>query len=112
MTPEAAVAALGRQIAQSGQDVTLTFVETGSSAAIPIRAFVRGYQPHELTGGIVQGDTLVVVSPTSLVVASRLPRRNDRVTIAGRVRHIEDVIPIYMGLADQLVRLNMQVRGP
>jgi hypothetical protein len=112
LTPEAAISALDRQIAQSGQDVTLTFVETGSTAAVPIRAFVRGYQPHELVGGIIQGDTLVVVSPTSLMAADRLPRRNDRVTIAGRVRHIEDVIPIYMGLADQLVRLNIQVRGP
>jgi hypothetical protein len=108
LTPEAAIAALDRQIAQSGQTVILTFVETELTTAIPIPAFVRGYQPQELVGGIIQGDTLVVVSPTNLIAAPRLLRRNDRVTIAGRVRHIEDVIPV----GDPPVRLNIQVRGP
>jgi len=104
------IAMLDDQIAENGQDISLVLVAPSSKTTIPCRAFVRQYQPHELTGGILQGDTLVVVSPTALVTASRLPRRNDQVIVDGATKHIEYPNPVK--LDNQLVRINLQVRGP
>lgn len=113
MTPAQAIAMLDRQIAQHGQTVTLTrTVPNGSPITLTCRAFVRGYKPDELANGVVQGDSLVVLSPTALAgspFASALPVRLDKLTTAGRKRNIEMADPVLMN--DMLVRLNLQVRG-
>lgn len=114
MTPASAIAALDRQIAKHGQDIVLSrIVKGGEPLERPHRAFVRGYQPNELTGGIQQGDTLLAISPTDMPAefaseADRL-RAIDRVWIAGRIRTIQFVVPILIGAT--LVRLNATVRG-
>lgn len=70
MTPAAAIAALDRQIAAHGQNAKL---ERLSPAALgDVRVFFRGYRPEELSGGIQQGDSAAILSPTSLR-ASGLP---------------------------------------
>lgn len=101
---------LDGMIATNGQDVFIVFVETSSKTTLPCRAFVRQYRPYELIGGILQGDTLVVVSPTALATASRQLRRNDQVIIDGATKRIEYPNPVK--LDNQLVRMNLQVRGP
>jgi hypothetical protein len=108
MSPESAIATLDRQIAAHGEATTLVFVDTGASVEKPRRAFVRGYSPQELVGGILQGDSLVIISPTGEELP-RLPRRNDRVIIDGATRHVENVIPVRLN--DELVRLSLQTRG-
>lgn len=113
MTPEAAIAALDRGLASAGQDVTLR--RTTGTQRIPLdvtcRAMVRAYQPHELVGEIQQGDSQVIISPTEMARAQWPwpPKANDFVIVAGRQRTVLAAAPIHM--ADELVRVDLQVRG-
>jgi hypothetical protein len=112
VTPDAALSMLDRLIRADGQNVTIFFVEASSETQFPTRAFVRGYLPHELIGGIEQGDTLAVISATGLIRAPRLPRRNDRLLLSATaaMKNIESPgTPIELG--EQLVRMNLQLRG-
>lgn len=119
MTPADAIAILDRQLAEHGQTITLR--RNGSpNVDVSLSAFVRGYEPRELNGGVVQGDSEVTISPTGIgswpgALAqsdgsdTKVPRKNDKVLIAGRLRNIEASAPIYIG--STLVRINLQVRG-
>lgn len=113
MTPWRAIAMLDRQIRAHGQPVTLRrMVTNGDPVDLQVGAFVRGYKPEELVGGIAQGDTMVTLSPTSLAgsaLEASPPRRNDKVLVDGRLRNVEMADPVR--LAGTLVRLNLQVRG-
>lgn len=104
---------LDRQIAAHGQPVTLRrMVTNGDPVDLAAAAFVRGYKPEELIGGVAQGDTMVTLSPSALVgsaFAANLPRRNDKLVVEGRLRNVEMADPVR--LSGTLVRLNLQVRG-
>jgi len=122
MSPERA--ALDRALARKGEIIivrryTSTLVTWFD---VECRAFVRGYTPQELIGGISQTDSLVTISPTEIFatqwpggqspgssVDPRIPRKNDRVIIQGRVRNIESVGPFFV--ASELVRIEMRVIG-
>jgi hypothetical protein len=110
MSAAAWIQMLDSEIDDNGQDISLVLVAPSSKTTVPCRAFVRQYRPQELIGGILQGDTLVVLSPTDLAALSRLPRRNDQVTVDGAIKRVEYVEPVK--LDNQLVRVNLQVRGP
>lgn len=113
MTPANAIAMLDRQMAEHGQPVVLRRV----AANLPtiekaVAAFVRGYKSYELVGGIQQGDTMVIISPTTLAgspFASAIPRSGDKMTFDGRLRNVQmvDLVTI----AGTVVRINIQVRG-
>ena len=107
MTPAAAIALLDRNVEQHGQTVILRRGATDLS----ILAFVRDFRPDEIVGGIAQGDSNVVVSPTQIAGSpfAESILRNDKVVIRGRVRNVQSADPIL--IADQLVRINLQVRG-
>jgi hypothetical protein len=108
MTPGASIAMLDRNIARHGQTVLLR----RGSTEVTVRAFVREYKPDEIVGPIGQGDSNVVLSPTQIVgtpFATAPLARNDKVVVRGRVRNIEAADPVL--LDDQLVRINLQVRG-
>jgi hypothetical protein len=123
MTPAAAIAALDSALAASGQDVTLR--RTTGTQQVPFdvdcRAMVRKYQPDELIGGITQGGSMVVLSPTEITAAqwpgaqpqgaqdARVPKKGDKLRVAGLFREVEHCEPIY--LAGELVRLNLWVKG-
>jgi hypothetical protein len=129
MTPETAIAMLRRRIAAHGQDIRLRRVTQGPSGAqiiysVECRAFVRGYHPDELVGGIIQGDSKVTLSATEIEAQGwpgpnssttptnqdrRIPRKGDDVVIEGKVRNIENAIPFYLN--GQLVRIELNVRG-
>lgn len=112
MTPATSIAALDRQIARHGQTVLLRKGSAANGDADkPIRAFVRGYDPEELSGGIQQGDSTMILSPTALAASGFAGpiKRLDRVTIAGRLRTIEVANPVTMD--DQVVRIECWVRG-
>lgn len=113
------VADLDASLARRGEDVVLT----RGVASATCRAFVLAYTPQEMIEGtgIQQGDSLVTISPTCLVGwptagsgigptgDTRIPRRDDRVTIAGWDRAVISAEPRYVdGI---LVRINLQVRG-
>lgn len=108
-----AIADLDDELARTGQDVTLRRIGTDGpdKEAAGVRAFVRGYRPDELTGGIQQGDSLVVLSPsrTPAVFVGQPLEANDRIVIAGRSRNVEYVDPVQ--IAGVTVRINVLVRG-
>lgn len=119
---------LDRMLAAFGQDVTLRRV-TGTTHQTNVdctcRALVRGYRADELAGGIIQGDSLVILSATDIIAAQwpggqpvtsppgatdpRVPRKGDKVIIEGKTRNVEYAEPIYV--AGALHRINLQVRG-
>lgn len=125
MTPAACIAALNRVLAAHGEDIRLQRLMGTQQVPVEVacRAHVRGYEPHELVGGIAQGDSRVLISPTEIEAAqwpggqvegavvgdARVPKKGDRLFIAGRARQVEAVKPIY--LDGELVRIEMAVRG-
>lgn len=109
MTPAGAIAMLDRQIAAHGQNAKL---ERLSPAALgDVRVFFRGYRPEELFGGIQQGDSTAILSPTSLKASGLpgLPAVNWKLTISGRKRNVQAVEPVEMD--GVLVRVNLWLRG-
>lgn len=105
MTPLQAIAMLDRQLARHGQTVTLA--RGASSVTIP--GFVRGFRPEELVGDIQQGDLSAVLSPTNLGDFPVPVQHNDKLTVAGAVKNVESAEHVCM--LDQLVRINLVVRG-
>ncbi|MCE4223403.1 hypothetical protein HCU64_06535 [Methylobacterium sp. C25] len=103
---------LDRQVARKGQTIQLrkAAAKDGSQDK-GLRAFVRGYKPDELAGGVQQGDSTVIVSPTELAKSGFAGPivRLDRVVVAGRVRSIEVANPVMLN--DQVVRIELWVRG-
>ncbi len=116
-TPQAWIASLDRTLAANGEDAILLSL-TGFEA--PVRAFVRQYLPHELAGGIIQGDSKVTLSPTDIDAAQwqsgaptgdpRVPVRGCKLILAGRERNIEAAGPPFY-LAGVLARIELQIRG-
>ncbi|MDP4024456.1 hypothetical protein Q8W71_17665 [Methylobacterium sp. NEAU 140] len=108
-----AIADLDDELRRVGQDVTLRRIGTDApdTEAPGVRAFVRGYRPDELTGGIQQGDSLVVLSPTGMPAAFVIEPLggNDRIVVAGRSLNVEYVDPVQ--IAGITVRINVAVRG-
>lgn len=114
-------ARLDRALLTRGEDGLLrrrigsgsTFVE------ITVRCLPRGYRPAELSGGIMQGDTMVIVSPTALLNAGAawpgaaggtvVPKALDQFTFQGRLRSVIAASPFYE--SGELVRIELQVRG-
>lgn len=115
MNPSAAIAMLDRQLAAHGQAVTLRR-PAGTGAGVTftdaaVNAFVRGYAPAELVGGIAEGDTQVTVSPTALAALSWPvpPKRHDKIVVSGRTCEVMAVAPVWMG--GSVVRYDIRVRG-
>ena len=130
-----AVADLDAALASDGETVELQRLV--GTQLIPIRvacrAFVRSYDARELVGGITQDQSRVIISPSEIIRAGwpgpdvevrnaagvvttalsqqdrRVPRRGDKVVIAGKPRNIEVAMPIYVDGA--LVRIDLRVLG-
>ena len=119
MTPQAAIASLDRQLRLHGHDAVLrrsTWSGTNkASADVTVRIKLQGYAPDELVGGIMQGDSKVVMAPTQIKAAGwpagtpEPPKAGDTLVSAGRARAVIAAEPIYLG--GELVRINLQVRG-
>lgn len=124
-----AIARLDASLARRGQDIVLRRTTTPPTD-LSVRANVRPVTPDEVTGGIVAGDLMVVVSPTGLDKPSwiaafaltggvsqsapfnvdpKLPKKGDLAIINNRRRTIEAVMPIYVN--GELVRIELQARG-
>lgn len=113
MTPAEAISSLDRTLESAGQSITIS----RGTLSVDCTAFVRAYSPQELIGDIIQGDSLAVISPTDLTdwadgggtVDARVPTKGDKCLVAGRMRNVQAANPFY--LADQLVRVEIQLRG-
>jgi hypothetical protein len=113
-----ALSLLERALARDGSDLMLRR-RVGTSAAFvthPVRGFARGYAPKELTGGIIQGDSVVVVSPLAFEESWQgaaggpiLPRKGDQIQIDGVWRNVEAAHAVRLG--DGVARIELQVRG-
>ncbi|MGC2853952.1 hypothetical protein ACM64Y_00620 [Novispirillum sp. DQ9] len=84
MTP-ARVAAL---IAAKGEGCTLK--RTGQPD-LSVRAFVRGYKPEELVGGLIQGDREARISDAEIAAAAwpGPPRKGDLLVIGGKTAAVQ-----------------------
>src|SRR5882724_12386781 len=108
MTPERMIEMLDRQLDEHGQMIDLVRI-TGTTNqvrfSVPIRAWVMDYDPQELGDKILQGDSLVIISPTDLdlhqwpgaqvspVGDPRVPRRSDKTIIKDVERNVENSTP-------------------
>lgn len=95
-------AAVQRAIARTGQPLTLRRIATGvAPVAVAVTGVVRGYAPHELVGGIVQGDRRVVISNAEIAAASwpGPPRKGDQVVDGTQVLTIQAVNTVTRGSA-------------
>ncbi len=125
---DACIAALDAALEANGEDVVLRrVVGQGTATAnidVKCRALVRTWRLREeqIVAGIDQAVVLVTISPTPIVNAQwpggvipgqtvdpSVPRRNDSLIIAGRLRNIDAVERLAIG--GQAVRYDMQVLG-
>jgi len=75
-----------------------------------VRAIVRDYRPDELVGGITQGDTQVVLSPTDVLSGGgAMPQKGDQIVVDGKPRTIAAAPPVRVG--NTVARFNVQVKG-
>jgi hypothetical protein len=113
------IAALDEALATVGEDIVLRRVNgedpNTTNVDVTCRAVVRTFEPEELVGGIAQTVSRVIISPTEINAVGwpesgpNIPRRLDQVIIAGRIKDIEAVDPIYVG--GRLVRIELRVLG-
>lgn len=106
-------------------DLTRIIGTTNQSRyTVRVRYHMRGYKPEELNEQIIQGDSLVIMSPTQINQIQwpggqlqvptndiRIPKRNDKFTPSlNREHNVQDAEGLYMD--GVLVKLRVQVRGP
>lgn len=125
---DACIKALDSALAANGEIVVLRrVVGQGNATAnidVSCPALVRTYRLREdqIVAGIDQAMLLVSISPTPIANAQwpggvipgqsvdpSIPRRNDSLIIAGRLRNIDAVERLAMG--GQVVRYDLQVLG-
>ena len=106
-------------LAADGQTVTLK----RGVATVDCAAFVRDLNSEQLVDAVAQQEFKVIISPTQIneavwpaapdspapSVEARIPIKGDKITIAGRVRTVQSVLPKFV--ADVLVRIDMKVVG-
>lgn len=108
MKPADAIAMLDEQIAAHGQSILLKERHDGSSQTLSARAFVRGFKAAELVGSLMQGDSMVVLSPAAVSAWIGGIKTSHFIEIAGVTRSVKSVETVRMN--DAVVRINVQVR--
>lgn len=86
------VASVAASIEREGEPVQLLRnLPDGGQLTASLKAFVRGFKPEELGGGIIQGDRAMHVAPATLAAAGfpDAPRKPDQATIAGRTATVQ-----------------------
>lgn len=129
MTPDAAIAALDRQLARHGEDIVISrVVKRGGvnvTVSVTCRAFVRAVSADEIAGKITVDDMKVIISPTQIIAAGwpgadenivagnavdqRIPKSSDKVLVQGRPREIKAPKPKLLN--GEWVRSDMVVAG-
>lgn len=102
------IAQLDRQTENKGE--TVSYMPPGwEMAAGTIRCVVRDYKPGELQGGLKQGDSNVIVSPSQLDGPIPALEQGGRLVVSDVPRFIETVTPVKLN--DIVVRYDLWVRG-
>jgi len=100
-------------IQRRGEDLILRRIFGNDQAHFDVRlkGVVRGYQPEQLVGAIVQGDREVRISNQEIVNKQwpGPPRRADRMRIAGHWVTVENVNTF--NVSNEVVEHVIQVRG-
>lgn len=126
MSPETLIASLDRALAAAGETIILRRGVSAPFTDLTVPASVRRFRAEELTGGIMQGDVKVILSPTGLDAAAwlaaggsagsapfaadlRIPKIGDKVIAQGRSHRIENAMSFLV--AGALVRIELQARG-
>jgi hypothetical protein len=127
LPPEAlaAIADLDQALLEVGEDATLRRMQLVAGvqsvlSSVDVRIVMRQYGPQELVGGITQGDSFVILSPSEIIAANwpgtvtspgdkRVPKHGDQLIVQGIARTVQTGTPFY--IAGALVRLELQVRG-
>ncbi|MGE4043583.1 MAG: hypothetical protein AB7F35_01925 [Acetobacteraceae bacterium] len=107
-----AAGATATMLARHGETVVLRRpTGQGQFVDVPCAARVNQFQPHEITGGVMQGDREVILSNREIEAGAwpGPPRRGDQIVIAGRTTTVQGVETVSVG--GQVVRHNLQVRG-
>lgn len=113
------IADLDFALAAEGQTVTLK----RGAATVDCAAFVSELNSDQVVDAVSQQQFKVIISPTQInnaswpaapdspapAVDARIPIKGDKLTIAGRVRTVQAVLPKFV--ADVLVRIDMKAQG-
>jgi hypothetical protein len=85
------VASVAARIQREGDLVTFTRQTDAGPISATVKAFVRGYAPHELVGDIQQGDRVLRVAPGDLAAQgwSDAPDMPDRVQIGDQTAVVQ-----------------------
>jgi hypothetical protein len=121
MTPDSARATLDRWLLMAGQAATLQRLSAPSlavAASVDVQVHVSDFAPKELDGanGLQIGDSKVIMSATEVNAAqwpsaaeARIPRKGDRLIVAGRTRTVlYGFAAPYVG--GELVRIELTIR--
>lgn len=117
MTPDQCKSAYRRALAIAGEPVAIRrYTGTGQNRPYfdaEVRARVTDFEPHELVGGIVQGDRKLVALAEDLERAQfPLPlKKGDKAIVRGRELSIEAPDDNTRRVQGVLVAIEMQVRG-
>lgn len=119
MTPAQTIAALNRQLAAHGTPVVLRRYQPGTDTPVDLllRAFVRGFGPDQLVGGVKATDSKFILSPSGLVSPTwpgaaggdPFPTAGDFLVVNGAERKIEAALPVMM--AGEAVRFDGIILG-
>lgn len=125
MTPAQMIDRLDAALAAAGTPAALTRTLNGVTATASVRVKPTVAPGVEIVGGIQTPGAVLIVSPSDLVASAAtwpgtlaatdgldpiLPRKNDKITVAGegRQRSVESALPIYV--AGVLVRINITTK--
>lgn len=125
MTPDVALDMLRRQLAETGEVITVRrYAGAGASRAIAqqadVLARVMGYQPKDIAGAVQQGDRRVImindpyaaVAVGKVALSAMLPLSNlDVLSIRDAEIQIVGVDDSTRRIAGTLIGLDLQVRG-
>ncbi len=107
-----AASATAAMLSRYGETVVLRR-PTGQAQFLNVTCAARvdQFQPHEIAGGVTQGDRKVILSNREIEAGAwpGPPRRGDQIVIAGRTTTVQGVETIAVG--GRVVRHNVQVRG-
>ena len=108
------VSHIAAQIARYGETLVLRRVDNDtdqSGSDVTLKGIVRGYQPQELAGDIIQGDLSVIISNDEIDRSSwpGPPLRYDRLFRDGLALNVQSVETRRLG--DAIALHVLQVRG-
>lgn len=106
------IASVRRLVLRDGQPLTLHRIATGQApVSVALTGVVRGYQPHELAGNLIQGDRRVIITNHEIAAAEwpGPPRKGDQVEIDGATATVQSCSSVV--LPGGIARYDLVVRG-